>query len=234
MFKKLGLILLLIVILCSLGWNIYQWQGINKRILSLDAKIGKILKEERITEGAAGSGQKGYELTMDMWQTFEKQLQDYKQSLREGNQQYTEQQSKWNSLLTDLKKNLQEYDKFITAEGDFWEKQLKNYDKMLAKTEERFDILGQVIEELKSVTAEFQNWLTARESELKEKEKEVAPIEEKPEGTPPPRQQIIPQIRGEGEYKTYPPKEEEGEPTEEEKKGVIRGTVTGSGEYQTY
>lgn len=234
MFKRLGLTFFFILILCAQGWNIFQWQGINKKFLSLDAKVDKILKEEGIVEGIAGSSQKGYELTIDMWQVFEKELQDYKQRLREGKQQYSEQQSGWNSLLTELKKTLQEYDKFITAEGDFWEKQLKNYDKLLARTEERFDVLGQVVEELKGVTAEFQNWLAAREAELIEKEKETAPAPEKPEEPIRPGQQITPQIKGEGEYKTYPQKEEERKPTEEEKKGVIRGSVTGSGEYTTY
>lgn len=234
MLKRLGLTILFIIILCALGWNIFQWQGMNKRILSLDVKVDKILKKEGITEGITESGQKGYGLTIDMWQVFEKELQDYKQRLREGKQQYSEQQSGWNSLLTELKKTLQEYDKFVTAEGDFWEKQLKNYDKLLARTEERFDVLGQVVEELKGVTAEFQNWLATREAELKEKEKETVPAEEKPKESARPGQQIIPQIKGEGEYKTYPQKEEERKPTEEEKKGVIRGSVTGSGEYQTY
>lgn len=237
MLKKIILILLFIIILLALGWNIFQWQGINKKISSLETKIDKIVKETGVTEGTGEMGKTGYEVTIDMWQIFEKELQDYKQRLREGKQQYTEQVSGWNSLLAELKKSLQEYDKFIAAEGDFWEKQLKNYDKLLAKTEERFEILGQAIEELQNIATNLKDLLVGKEGEIKGKELEKVPVEEEEE---PARrgQKITPQIKGGGEYKTYPPKEEEksetGETSEEEKGEVIRGTVTGSGEYKTY
>lgn len=234
MLKKIGWMLLFIVILSILVWNVTQWRGISRKISSLEAKIDKVTRTIGFEPGSTVMSGKGYDLTIDMWQIFEKELQDYKQRLREGKQQFDQQHASWNTLLTELKKSLQEYDKFVAAEGEFWEKQLKNYDRLLAKTEERFEILGQVIEELQGTILDLKDWLSGQEIVMKGKEQEeVVPKEEE---VAPSRggQQITPQIKGRGEYKTYPPKEEVEETTGELEGRVIRGTVTGSGKYRTY
>lgn len=162
MLRKIGWTLFFIILLFAIGWNLIQMEATHKRIVSLESKIDLITRQGGIVPTSGETGRKGYGLTLDMWQVFEKELQDYKQRLREGKRQFTEQHSSWNKILGELKKSLQEYDKFVAAEGDFWEKQLKNYDKLLAKTEERFEILGQVIEELQEVIIDFQNWWAER------------------------------------------------------------------------
>lgn len=232
MLRKLSWMLLFILVLSTLVWNVIQWHGLAKKISSLEGKI----KGQGSTPEAVATGPKGQDLILEMWHKIEETMQDYKQRLREGKQQFTEQQSSWNSLLAELKKSLQEYDKFIAAEGDFWEKQLKNYDKLLARTEERFELLGQVIEELQTVVADLQNLVAGKEIGLKEPGKEAAAPEEEEEEPVRRGQKITPQIKGGGEYRTYPPIEEE-EKEEEQKEGVgevIKGTVTGAGEYETY
>lgn len=234
--RRILWILLFILILGSWIWGIYQWQEVQEKLIKLEKDIEGISK----TGGVSLPQEKketGYEITVDMWQIFEKELQDYKQRLREGKRQYSEQQTSWNKILNELKKSLQEYDKFIAAEGEFWEKQLRNYEKLLAKTEDRFEALGQVIDDLSSLFVDFQKWWEAQREqlktqamEMKEQEAEEEVIERKPTF-------IKPRIKGRGEYKTYPPQGEEYEKeviTETEEGDVIRGTVTGSGEYKTY
>lgn len=232
MLRKLSWMLLFILVLSTLVWNVIQWHGLAKKISSLEGKI----RETGVTPETVAAGPKGQDLILEMWHKIEETMQDYKQRLREGQQQFSQQQSSWNSLLAELKKSLQEYDKFIAAEGDFWEKQLKNYDKLLARTEERFDLLGQVIEELQTVIADLQNLVAGKEIGLKEPGEEVAAPEEEEERPARRGQKITPQIKGGGEYKTYPPIEEEKEEEEQKQEGgeVIRGTVTGTGEYKTY
>lgn len=228
MLKKLSWTLLFILVLSALAWNVIQWHGLAEKISSLEEKI----KAQVGTEGIVTAGPKGQELILEMWHKIEDAMQDYKQSLREGKQQFSQQQSGWNTLLGELKKSLQEYDKFISAEGDFWEKQLKNYDKLLARTEERFEVLGQVIENLQNAVMDIRNLGITKEAGVKGRELEKG-ISEEGEAPSRRRQQITPQIKGGGEYKTYPPRGEEK--TEEEVVGEeIKGTITGSGEYKTY
>lgn len=233
--KKIGWTLFIVVISMIIVWDLVQLEILNKKISVLSAKIDTITKDTEVLFSPE-SAQKSYEITVDMWQIFEKELQDYKQRIKEGKQYYDEQKTSWNSILVDLKKSLQEYDKFISAEGEFWEKQLKNYDKLLARTEERFDVLGQVIEELKAAIVEIQNLRVtqATEEENKVVEKNT---EGQKENSEPEFQQITPKIKGgSGEYKTYPDTErkEEKRGAKEEKIDGVRGKITGSGEYTTY
>lgn len=231
MFKKLSWTLLFILVISTLIWNVIQWHGLTKKISSLEDKI----KGQGSTPEAVAAGPKGQDLILEMWHKIEETMQDYKQRLREGQQQFSQQQSSWNSLLGELKKSLQEYDKFISAEGDFWEKQLKNYDKLLARTEERFELLGQIMEELQGVIIDLQNLGVGKEAVTKGKEEEAATPGEEEELPSRRGQQITPKIKGGGEYKTYPATEGEGEKEEQEGVGeVIKGTVTGAGEYKTY
>ncbi len=230
--KKIGWVLLIVLIISVLALNFLQWEILDKKISDLSAKISTVTKDSG-TAVSSDSTQKNYEITIDMWQIFEKELQDYKQRIKEGKQYYDEQKTGWNTILTDLKKSLQEYDKFVSAEGEFWEKQLKNYDKLLARTEERFDLLGQAIDELRAIITDMQNLKVVPEIEEENKEqqnisdtgKEVIESDLK---------EIKPQIRGGGgEYKTYPAVEEKGS-QDKGKSSTVRGTITGSGDYKTY
>lgn len=235
--KRIAWFLLFILILGSWIWGMIQWREVHNKLAVLEENVADVAKAISGEPSPAAERETGYEITVDMWQMFEKELQDYKQRLREGKRQYDEQRSSWNKILTDLKKSLQEYDKFIAAEGEFWEKQLRGYEKLLAKNEERFELLGQVIEELNGVIIDFQKWWESQEIQLKPKAEEGEVSEEEEEEPPRVRRQrITPQIKGRRKYKTYPPPEE-GEEEEvplEETGEVIRGKITGSGEYETY
>lgn len=230
MFKKILTPLFFIIFLASLVWLVLQMRLLNEKIASFEIKVGKIAGEGEAVSGAPGTAKKEYELTIEMWQTFEQELQDYKQRVKEGKQSYDQQQSGWAALLAELKKSVQEYDKFIVAEGEFWEKQLKNYDKLLARTEERFELLGQVLDELKGAITDVQNLAAIQQTEAKE-EAEVIRDERKRAVSEEPRQ-ITPQIKGGGDYRTYPAPEEKKEKEEEFK--TIKGKISGSGDYVTY
>ena len=233
MFKNTAFILLLVIILGAFVWNMIQCADIAEKVDALNAGIGRLTGQTETISGKSGVGKQGYELTIDMWQIFEKELQDYKQRLREGKSQFSEQQSKWGSTLTELKKTIQEYDKFIAAEGEFWEKQLKNYDKMLARTSEQFNALDQIVAELQDIITDLQQQIK-QDTILQEiKQEETMIQEELEEGTGRIRQ-ITPEIRGRGDYKTYP-RPEEVVPEEAAPGGkVIKGTITGRGDYETY
>lgn len=233
MKKKIWIFISIIIILAALISVVVQVQLINKKIISLDAKVDQLAKVSGLDAGPAGSSERGYQVTIDMWHIFEQELQEYKQRLKEGKQFYDQQQTGWSSVLAELKKSLQEYDKFIAAEGEFWEKQLKNYDKLLARTEERFDILGQVIQELQNTVLEVQNLKTIQSTEAESKATETEPGQVK-QGKPSEFLHIKPKIKGEGEYKTYPSTEDKEELEKEEKYKIIKGSVTGSGDYRTY
>lgn len=231
--KKIGWVVLIILIMFVVALNFLQWEILNKKISDLSAKIDAGKKDAE-SVSAPDSTQKSYEITVDMWQIFEKELQDYKQRVKEGKQYFDEQKTGWNTILTDLKKSLQEYDKFVSAEGEFWEKQLKSYDKLLARTEERFDLLGQAIEELKAAVADVQNFKVTPEVEDESKSSQKV-IDTEKESKEPEFQEIKPQIRGGGgEYKTYPATKEKKSSEKEQKSGSVRGTISGSGDYQTY
>ena len=235
MLKKFGWMLLFILILGSWIWGLSQWREVYHKLTVLEEKVGNVAKAVSGEPLPAVGRETGYEITVDMWQIFEKELQDYKQRLREGKRQYNEQQSSWDKLLSELKKALQEYDKFIAAEGEFWEKQLRNYEKLLAKNEERFEMLGQTIEELSALISDYQKWWEAQELQLKPGVKEGEELEEEEEIAPRKGTRIKPQIKGRTKYKTYPVQEEEEEEIPLEERGeVIRGTITGSGKYKTY
>ena len=233
MLKNTGLILLLVVVLAVCIWNMMQCADIAKKVNSLNSVIAKLNGQGKAISGESEGGKKGYDLTVDMWQIFEKELQDYKQRLREGKSQFSEQQSTWSKTLAELKKTIQEYDKFMAAEGEFWEKQLKNYDKMLAQISGQFNALDQVVIDLQNMFADIQQRDIEQKAVLEEIEQKETIIQE--EAAVGGRiRQITPEIRGRGGYKTYPGPEEEL-PKEVTPGGeVIKGTITGRGDYKTY
>ena len=234
--RKIGMGLFIVFVLCFFAFSAFQMENLSKKISALTAKMDSITKKEE-TVSSAEDTRKSYEITIDMWQIFERELQDYKQRLKEGKQYFDEQKTGWNSILSDLKKSLQEYDKFTAAEGEFWEKQLKNYDKMLARTEERFEMLGQIVEELRTVVSEVYNLKLVQDVPVERREPEVVPQEER-KAPPDEFQRITPSIKSErGEYTTYPAKEDqEGKKGQEgrETSNPVRGKISGSGDYRTY
>lgn len=237
MFKQFIVPLLLIVICVLLIWNVSQLQGLSERILNIELGTGIISQDpEKSGKTETSTTKKNYDLTVDMWQIFEEEMQDYKQRLRDGKAQATEQQSKWNSTLSELKKTIQEYDKILTAEGDFWEKQLKNYDRALAKAESKFDVLDQLIIDLENAISDVGQTWVSQEQEFVDEEAEILDVQEQERRGTRSIQTITPKIQGRGDYKTYPPKAEETtEEAESVPQGeVIRGSVTGRGSYTTY
>jgi len=239
--RKIGVAIFWLLVLGVLVFNAVEVQLINKKISSFESKAAHISGEEGAVEGQLSDKQKRYEITLEMWQTFEQEMIDYKQRLKEGKQFYGDQQSSWGTILADCKKNLQDYDKFITAEGDFWEKQLKSYDKLLAKIEERYDVLGQVADDLRGTVQDIQNTLASIQQAPVSEEADRKFMAKEKENTPERASyQVEPQIQGSGEYKTYPPQgsvgQKEGNAKDEQQQGpqYIRGSVSGTGEYKTY
>lgn len=237
MFKRIAWLIVIAIVIAGWGWNIVQLNTINARLNSLRLSLGGLAGKEASGQKGNETGKSDYEITIDMWHIFEQELQEYKQRIREGRQQYDTQRQGWDQLLSDMKKGIQEHDKYLSTEGEFWEKQLKNYEKTMAKSEQRMEIMGQLIDDLRSLIAEFRQLLEGREGYFvgpearKEEMREEALAEEEDSG-----ERIRPQISGGGaKYKTYPLPEQgkEIKPMKEEGE-VIRGTISGDGTYKTY
>lgn len=237
MAQRLLVIILIILVCAGWVWNLAQWNLLQQRLDMLEVGSFGLRGEKKEAAISGDVASSSYDITVDMWQIFEQELQDYKQRLREGKQQFDNQRSVWQKLMTDTKKNIQEYDRVLAAEGEFWEKQLKNYEKLVARNEQRLETLEQVVYDLKHVVNDVQQqWDTRAMKELERVAGEEERIEK--EVSKPKRigERISPRIQGAGDsgYKTYPPVEEQEDDDSERIGEVIRGSVTGSGDYTTY
>jgi len=235
--KNLQYIVIILLIISSWIWSIFKWQEIDNKIDSLYKNISGVSDSSEEIIDQSTDSETSYKITLDMWQIFEKELQDYKQQVREGKRLYNERQSSWSKFLDELKKTLQEYDKFIAAEGEFWEKQLRNYDKLLSKNEERFEMLGGLIDEMKMTISDFEVWWQEQSQNSKADVLEGEEEEEEREGMYMKPTRIETKISGRKKYKTYPLPEDEETEEDSDSDGeekIIRGKISGSGKYKTY
>lgn len=234
MSQRIIVIVLVGIILAGWLWSLSQWKVLEVKLMNIESNMGATKDAVSKQEGDDISSNSKYGITVDMWRVFEQELGDYKQRLREGKQQYDTQKAGIEKLVSEMKKNVQEYDKAITSEGEFWVKQLKNYEKAFAKNEQLFDNLNQAVDELRSSIFEVQRIQENRAKGVSREMTNEEQIREEREEDKVEREQIRPQISGqEGRYKTYPP-ETGKESGEEEESNTVRGTISGSGKYTTY
>jgi len=235
MLKKIVLIVLVVFVVSAWIWTVSEWHNIQKRLDVLDGSIADISNNINRVPSAASAQNAHYNITVDMWQIFEKELQDYKQRLRDGKRQYQNQRADWNKILAESKKNLQNYNKFITVEGDFLEEEFKKYDNLLSRAGEQFDALDEIINNLNAIYGQQQRRLEkARAAYIDQAQETEKKQKQKPPVYSAPLIHIESQINGGTGYKTYPQTQENKNEKATEKKNVIRGTVTGSGTYKTY
>lgn len=224
---------LLVLLLIFIGWiwGLNQIYKVDTKLSVLESNVDKIAKQLGVEKGFTEARPAGYDVTVDMWRVFENELQDYKQRIREGKRQYDEQTAAWNNMLAEMKKNLQEYDKFIGAEGEFWEKQLRNYEKLLAKNEERFEALSQLTNSMEVLIADFKTWWESIDKTFTKTEMEKESVKQTEESSAGLKPQVIKgKIKSTKDMKTYPWEEEQQTETET----VIKPKVSGSGTYKTY